>query len=70
MAIALQTFAPAVVKKATGKKVYTGTILTNVNLNDIGSNKETHHIEIAAEGIEYLPWRFVRCYTRKSYCDS
>jgi sulfite reductase (NADPH) flavoprotein alpha-component len=50
-----QSFAPAAVKKSTGKKVYNGTIITNVNLNDRGSNKETHHIEIAAEGVEYLP---------------
>lgn len=42
-------------KKATGKKSYTGTILTHVNLNDRGSNKTTWHIEIAAEGIEYEP---------------
>ncbi|GEO10436.1 diflavin oxidoreductase [Segetibacter aerophilus] len=47
--------APAVAKKSTGKKIYTGTILTNINLNDRGSNKETHHIEIAADDIEYLP---------------
>jgi len=48
--------APAVVaKKSTGKKIYNGTVLTNINLNDIGSNKETHHIEIAADDIEYLP---------------
>ncbi|MBO9683814.1 MAG: flavodoxin domain-containing protein, partial [Flavisolibacter sp.] len=32
--------APAVVKKSTGKKIYTGTVLTSVNLNDTGSNKE------------------------------
>jgi sulfite reductase (NADPH) flavoprotein alpha-component len=48
--------APAVVaKKSTGKKIYNGTVLTNINLNDIGSNKETHHLEIAADDIEYLP---------------
>ncbi len=47
--------APAVVKKSTGKKIYNGTVLTNINLNDTGSKKETHHIEIAAEDIEYLP---------------
>ena len=49
------SFAPPVVKKSAGKKIYTGTILTNVNLNDRGSNKETHHIEIAADDLEYLP---------------
>lgn len=43
------TAAP--VKK--GKQQYTGKILHAVNLNDRGSNKETWHIEIAAEGIEY-----------------
>ncbi|HTM93928.1 MAG TPA: flavodoxin domain-containing protein [Flavisolibacter sp.] len=47
--------APAVVKKSTGKKIYTGTVLTSVNLNDTGSNKETYHIEIEAEDVEYLP---------------
>jgi sulfite reductase (NADPH) flavoprotein alpha-component len=47
--------APAVAKKSTGKKIYNGTLLTNINLNDRGSMKETHHIEIAADEIEYLP---------------
>ncbi|HLL42459.1 MAG TPA: flavodoxin domain-containing protein [Segetibacter sp.] len=46
---------PTILKKTTGKKIYNGTILTNINLNDRGSNKETHHIEIAADDIEYLP---------------
>lgn len=48
------TTAPAT-KKPAGKKIYTGTVLTNIILNDIGSNKETHHIEIAAEDVDYLP---------------
>jgi sulfite reductase (NADPH) flavoprotein alpha-component len=47
--------APAVAKKSTGKKIYHGTVLTNVNLNDQGSNKETHHIEISGDDIEYVP---------------
>ena len=44
-------------KKSTGKKIYSGSILTNINLNDTGSNKETHHVEIVADGneIDYLP---------------
>lgn len=43
-------------KKPKGKKNYTGTILTNLNLNDRGSNKQTHHIEIAVdEAINYEP---------------
>ncbi len=42
-------------KKTGGKKVYEGTVLGNINLNDRGSNKQTHHIEIAAEGLEYEP---------------
>jgi sulfite reductase (NADPH) flavoprotein alpha-component len=52
------TTAPAQLvpqKKSTGKKIYNGTILTNILLNDTGSNKETHHIEIGADDIEYLP---------------
>lgn len=47
--------SPVVKKKSTGKKIYNGTVLTNINLNDRGSNKETHHIEISADDIEYLP---------------
>lgn len=46
---------PAVTARPAGKKIYTGTILTNVNLNDRGSGKQTHHLEIAAEGVEYAP---------------
>ncbi len=47
---------PATAKKPKGKKNHTGTILTNLNLNDRGSNKQTHHIEIAVdEEISYEP---------------
>jgi sulfite reductase (NADPH) flavoprotein alpha-component len=42
--------APAAKK---GKQTYTGKVLTKINLNDRGSNKETWHIEIEAEGLEY-----------------
>ncbi len=45
--------APAIVAKKTGKQKYTGKILTSINLNDRGSNKETFHIEIEANGVEY-----------------
>ncbi|OJU27495.1 MAG: sulfite reductase [Sphingobacteriales bacterium 41-5] len=42
--------------KPAGKKIYKGTVLTSINLNDIGSNKETYHIEISSdEDIDYLP---------------
>jgi sulfite reductase (NADPH) flavoprotein alpha-component len=48
--------APVKLTKANTKKYYKGTILTNVNLNDRGSNKQTYHIEIATEEvIEYVP---------------
>ncbi len=43
-----------VVAKKAGKQIYTGDVLTKINLNDRGSSKETWHIEIAAEGLEYL----------------
>jgi sulfite reductase (NADPH) flavoprotein alpha-component len=49
----LVNIAPITSKK-TGKQTYTGDVLTKINLNDRGSNKETWHIEIAAEGVEYL----------------
>lgn len=53
-AITASVTAPPV-KKPTGKRIYKGTILTNINLNDHGSKKETHHIEIAADDLEYQP---------------
>ena len=46
---------PAPAKKSSGRKVYNGTILTNINLNDTDSAKETYHIEIAAQDVEYKP---------------
>jgi sulfite reductase (NADPH) flavoprotein alpha-component len=42
-------------KKSTGKKIYQGEILTNINLNDRGSSKQTHHIEIASTEVYYKP---------------
>jgi sulfite reductase (NADPH) flavoprotein alpha-component len=54
-ASAVPSVVTNVVKKSTGKKIYTGTVLASVNLNDTGSNKETYHIEIEADGVEYLP---------------
>src|SRR5690606_37109746 len=43
-------------KKPAGKKIYKGTVVTNINLNDRGSNKETYHIEISTEEhIDYVP---------------
>jgi len=45
---------PAGTRKS-GKKIYTGSILKNIILNDRGSKKQTHHIEIAAEEIDYAP---------------
>ncbi len=38
-----------------GRKFHTGTVLANVNLNDRGSDKQTRHLEISAEGVEYQP---------------
>jgi sulfite reductase (NADPH) flavoprotein alpha-component len=47
--------AVPVTKKNTGKKIYSGKILSNIILNDRGSNKQTHHIEIAADNLDYQP---------------
>lgn len=50
------TPSPAVVpKKSSGKKVFAGTVLTNINLSDRGSSKQTHHLEIAADEMDYQP---------------
>ncbi len=50
-----EVIIPAVVKKPAAKKTYSGTVLSNINLNDRGSNKQTYHIEIAVEDLHYLP---------------
>jgi sulfite reductase (NADPH) flavoprotein alpha-component len=42
-------------KKTTGKKVFAGTVLSNINLNGRGSAKQTHHIELAADNVSYQP---------------
>lgn len=43
-------------KKSNEKKYYKGTVTTNINLNDRGSNKKTFHIEIAVdEKVDYEP---------------
>jgi sulfite reductase (NADPH) flavoprotein alpha-component len=41
--------------KKSGKKIYTGKVIGNINLNDKGSNKQTFHIEIEADNLEYQP---------------
>ncbi|GAC1423763.1 MAG: assimilatory sulfite reductase (NADPH) flavoprotein subunit [Flavisolibacter sp.] len=43
------------VKKTSTKEFYSGVVLTNINLNDQGSSKQTHHIEIACDVIDYEP---------------
>lgn len=48
-----QTTSPR--SRQGSKHSYTGTILANINLNDRGSGKHTHHIEIAAEAVDYQP---------------
>jgi sulfite reductase (NADPH) flavoprotein alpha-component len=50
--VATPAIAVPAVKK-TGKQTYTGTVINHINLNDRGSNKETYHIELAAENLEY-----------------
>ena len=55
------TVAPAIAipvkynagSKPAGKTIYEGTVLSHINLNDRGSNKETWHLEIAAENLTY-----------------
>jgi sulfite reductase (NADPH) flavoprotein alpha-component len=42
-------------RKHTGKKIYAGTVLANINLNDRGSGKQTHHLEITADEADYQP---------------
>jgi sulfite reductase (NADPH) flavoprotein alpha-component len=54
-ALPTQHAVPGTTTRSTGKKSYTGTVLSNIVLNDRGSDKQTHHLEIAAEGVSYQP---------------
>lgn len=45
---------PAETKKTVGKQYYDGTILANINLTAKESSKKVYHIEIAAEGVEFV----------------
>ena len=47
--------AQPVTKKTSSKKIYTGKVLSHVNLNDAGSSKQTFHIEIESENVQYSP---------------
>jgi sulfite reductase (NADPH) flavoprotein alpha-component len=40
---------------STHKKQHVGKIIRNVNLNDQGSEKQTHHIELLANDVHYEP---------------
>ena len=54
--VEINTSAIAVVPtKSVGKKHYISKVLTHLNLNDAGSQKETWHIELEAEEVEYEP---------------
>jgi sulfite reductase (NADPH) flavoprotein alpha-component len=46
---------PGLTTRSSGKKTYSGTVLSNIILNDQGSDKQTHHLEIAAEAVDYQP---------------
>lgn len=39
----------------SNKKIYTAKVLSNINLHDTGSEKETYHIELLADEVDYLP---------------
>ena len=49
------TITAAPPRKPAGKKIFKGTVLANINLNDTGSSKRTHHIEISSEDLDYQP---------------
>ena len=51
----VKSSATVITKKTTGRKTFARKVLTNINLNDKESAKETYHIEIEAADIDYLP---------------
>ncbi|MFL5772755.1 MAG: flavodoxin domain-containing protein, partial [Flavisolibacter sp.] len=42
-------------KISSGKKINKGQVLSTVNLNDRGSQKQTFHLEIQTDNVEYVP---------------
>jgi sulfite reductase (NADPH) flavoprotein alpha-component len=44
----------------SNKKIYTAKVLSNINLHDTGSEKETYHIELLADEVDYLPLALYR----------
>lgn len=55
LAEAVPGLADIGVEKTRGSATGVGTIRRTINLNDRGSGKHTQHIEIATEGLAYLP---------------
>lgn len=49
------TSLPVIKTVKSGKQFYSGTVRLNINLNDRGSAKTTHHIEIDAPDVVYEP---------------
>ena len=45
----------ATIKKSTGKKTYDGVLLSKTVLNGRGSSKQTFHLEISADELDYQP---------------
>lgn len=51
-----QTQNNGTAQKKQGRQTYTGVVTVNQNLNDVGSKKQTHHIEILSDTeVDYLP---------------
>ena len=49
------TVMPVAKAAKSGKQYYSGTVRANINLNDRGSAKTTHHIEIEVADVVYEP---------------
>lgn len=47
--------APTETKKPAGKLYYDGIVQTHINLTARGSSKKVYHIELVAEGVDFLP---------------
>jgi sulfite reductase (NADPH) flavoprotein alpha-component len=59
---------PETAKKTSGKKMHAGIIVSNINLNDRGSEKQTHHIEILSDA-EYQPGDSIGMVPKNAHAD-
>lgn len=61
--------APTETKKPAGKLYYDGIVQTHINLTARGSSKKVYHIELVAEGVDFLPGDSIGIVRKMIHCS-